>query len=118
MTGRPRTEGATAPRPLPRSPPSRSRSVHMPLAFVDEPLSLGVAAAQFVLLLIISVPFRTLLGVTMHGLGGSHGPHQADTMIFGAIALIAWLRRRRGCCRTSMVTARVPEHCLVALTRC
>ena len=43
----------------------------MPLAFVDEPFSVGVAAGQFVLLMIISVPFRTLLGVTMRGLGGS-----------------------------------------------
>lgn len=42
--------------------------VHVPLVFVDEPFSIGTALGQFILLMIVSVPFRTLLGVTARGL--------------------------------------------------
>ena len=42
--------------------------VHVPLVFVDEPFSIGTALGQFLLLMIVSVPFRTLLGVTARGL--------------------------------------------------
>jgi membrane protease YdiL (CAAX protease family) len=45
--------------------------VHVPLVFVDEPFSIGTAVGQFLLLMIVSVPFRTLLGVTARGLTSS-----------------------------------------------
>ena len=45
--------------------------VHVPLAFVDEPFSVELAIGQFIVLMILTVFFRTLLGVAMRGLDRS-----------------------------------------------
>ena len=45
--------------------------VHVPLAFVDEPFSIGLAVGQFLLLMTLTVFFRSLLGVTLRGLNDS-----------------------------------------------